>query len=278
MAIITRNPDGSIKTVDGVDINIILDQEFPNSLTSSWPSVTGDSLKFNAKQFLADLANMAGNDNWGGFVRNHPIDFPEYKASADNSFIYPVDPQTFAKQGDKRLTLGKVLKDAYDTFIPRINAYTEVVNAGGCQVINDYICDTDGNPIVKATFTCDPGNSINLEMLKPQEVVDFVKNSFNNATKAESDSFIKYLKDNYLNKGWTMVMYDIPDVYTFYIKISKSGQKNIFKKYFYDQKDYVSKTLKYPLVIKKTTAEIEVGDDLPPFIQALKDGPPVFNA
>jgi hypothetical protein len=48
--------------------------------------------------------------------------------------------------GDDRAPLGDVLNAAFAYFMPRNIIYTESLKYGGTQVINDVICDKDGNP------------------------------------------------------------------------------------------------------------------------------------
>ncbi len=266
MASITRNADGSVKTINGIDINSISTSNIPNNLTTSWPSVTADPLKFNAKQFVADMANAAGNDDWDGFVRNEPLYLDDY----------PVNLDYYVGSGDPRYPMNIAMKDMYDEFLPRQIAYQEVVDAGGCQIVNEYICDGDGNPIVRASEKCK--NATNISVIQPQEIVDFVNTSFANALKKESDSFIDYLKINYINNGWKLQMFDVSMLYLFLIKLTKQNSSNLYIKYFYDQKDYVSSALNVPLKFSEMDENFLDSTDNPlDFLKAMQSGSPVFN-
>jgi hypothetical protein len=238
-----------------------------NNLSTSWPSATADPLKFNAKQFVSDMANAAGNDSWDGWVRNNPIDIP----------TYPFDPDNFKGSGDPRYPLNVATKAMFDTFLPRQLAYQEVVDAGGCQIINNYICDSDGNPIVKASVNCKPG--VNIEVIKPKEVEEFTKTSFNNALIAEADAFVNFLNVNYLNNGWTAILYDMLFVNQFVIKLKKANSSNVYFKYFYDQKNYISSSLQIPLTESDVNDNniIDTTDEPKDFLALLKSTPMIFN-
>lgn len=266
MPTITRNPDGSVKTINGVDINSISSSKMPTNLSTSWPSATADPLKFNAKQFISDMANAAGNDDWDGFVRNEPLYLDEY----------PVDLNYYAGSGDPRYPMNVAMKDMYDEFLPRQAAYQEVVDAGGCQIVNEYICDADGNPIVRASQQCK--NIVNINVIQTEEIVDFVNTSYANALKAESDSFINFLNTDYINNGWDIQLFDVPMLYLFLIKITKTNSSNIYTKYFYDQKDYVSSVLNIPLKVSEMDENFLDSTDKPlDFLKAMQAVSPIFN-
>jgi hypothetical protein len=266
MPTITRNPDGSVKTINGVDINSISSNNTPNNLTTSWPSATADPLKFNAQQFISDMANIAGSDDWDGFVRNEPLYLDEY----------PVNLDYYAGSGDPRYPMNVAMKDMYDEFLPRQAAYQEVVEAGGCQIINEYICDSDGNPILKVSEQCK--TTTNISIIQSEEIINFVNNSFANAVKEESDSFINYLKINYINNGWNIQLFDVSMLYLFLIKITKQNNSNFYIKYFYDQKDYVSSVLNIPLIISEMDDNFLDSTDNPlDFLKYMQSGSPVFN-
>jgi hypothetical protein len=236
------------------------------SLSTSWPSVTADPLKFNSKQFVNDLAYAVGQDNFDGVIKNDPIDFPSY----------PTDPSSFANTGDPRHPMDVAMKAMFDEFLPRQQAYQEAASMGGCKIINSYICDADGVPIAKATTNCDP--NINIEVIKPQEVIDFVNINYQNAIKAESDAFIDYIKTTYVNGGWTIHLYDFSFIKHFFVKITKLHSQNIFFKYFYDQKDYVSDQLGIPLVQLDVGANIlDSADNPAEFIKMVANLPPIYN-
>jgi hypothetical protein len=79
--------------------------------------------------------------------------------------------------GDVRAPLGSVLNAAFAYFMPRNIIYTESLKYGGTQVINDVICDKDGNPARVSTTTTldDPDPQMRevkvMDILKSEEVI-----------------------------------------------------------------------------------------------------------
>ena len=235
------------------------------AITTSFPSVTSDPLTLNVKQFICDLANAVGNTvdtgtaaisaiansntlsgtsgntssgntsggntsgGWDGWIRNNPIEVP----------TYPVDPNLFASSGDPRHSLGESLKMAFNHFLPLIETYKQAASVGGCQIVNGFICDADGNQIAETTVNC----PVSLSAIKPQMIIDTVNQNHAIAIKKQADSFISHIQTNYVNNGWNVQPFEIPEANIFFIKATKAGQQNVFKKYFYDQKDYVASQL-----------------------------------
>jgi len=260
------------------------------SLLTSFPSVTGDPLKFNPKQLIADLANAAGDDVFDGIVLDNKTDLSDiggpiiggYNDLLNGNLIdnsntkqYPFDPANYAGTGDPRFTTDRALKAVFDEFLPRQQAYSEVVNAGGCQVINGYICNSDGVPVAQASSTCT--SNINLERITAQEVETFIRNAYATAFQNESDNFVQDIENNYIKNGWTVNLFDLFFVKTFIVRFTKVNSNNIYIKYFYDQKDYVSKSLNIPLV------QLDLGDELlgptedgAAFIKVIQASAPVY--
>jgi hypothetical protein len=261
------------------------------SLLTSFPSITGDPLKFNPKQFIADLANAAGNPSFDGLVLDNKTDLSDvggpivggYNDLLNGNLIdntnkksYPFNPANYAGVGDPRFTTDRALKAVFDEFLPRQQAYSEIANAGGCQVINGYICNEDGVPVAKASSTCT--SAVNVERITGQEVETFIRNAYTTAFKNESDSFINEIRENYLKNNWTVDLFDLFFVKTFIVRFKKLNTNNVYVKYFYDQKDYVSKALNIPLV------SLDLGDELlgpnedgAAFIKVIQAGAPVYN-
>jgi hypothetical protein len=207
-----------------------------SSIIANWPE-GDDPLKLNVKQLLCDIANASGNDNWDGLIRNKGVDIDQYK----------LDPAVFNNVGDQRFSLGQTLSAVYQEFLPRIAAITEIGIAGGCQIINQYICDSDGTPIVKASSNCD--NVTNLERIQPEEVINFIKKTVDNGWKDHANKFIVFINKE-IKAGWIASLIDIPSIPGFYIKLTKTGSTSRFYPYYPDQLDYVSKQLKLTPIVK----------------------------
>jgi len=265
---VTKNPDGSIANVNGLDFNSQLTQQEFSSLSSSFPSVTGDIATFDSKKFIADLSYAAGKDNWNGFVKNDPLYIPDLN----------VPTSTFAGTGDPRYPMDVAMQDTYNAFFPRIQAYTDILNAGGCQIINNYVCDSDGVPILETTSSCSLSGNADTLKFQPQDVVDFVNTSMTNKRKSESDSFIDYLKTTYISKGYVISLLDYAYIYMFVVKASLPGNPNVYIKYFYDQKDYIALQLNTTISVKNFGDPIvDSGDNPLDFINVLKGSPLLFN-
>lgn len=227
---ITRNSDGSIASINGLDFNNALNNTKFSDLRNFFPTVTTASETFNSQALIAALSYATGQDDWDGYVKSDPF------------YVNP-DPgiaQNFNGVGDPRFSLGQAMQNAFNVFIPRQQALIEVKNAGGCQIINEYICDSDGVPIVKASSNC-AGLSGNLR-IQQNEIIDYVKTSFFNAIQNQSDSFVTYINDNYVAKGYTLNILDFSSLHILSLKLTKPNYETVFFKYFYDQKDYLSKS------------------------------------
>lgn len=206
------------------------------SIIDNWPK-GDDPLKLNVKQLLCDISNISGNDNWDGLIRNEGVDTDKYK----------LDPAVFNNVGDRRFSLGQTLSAVYQEFLPRIAAITEIGIAGGCQIINQYICDQEGNPIIKASSNCD--NVTNTERIQPEEVINFVKNVVDNGWTDHANKFITFIKKQ-TKAGWAASLISIPSIPGFYIKLAKAGSSSQFYPYYPDQLNYVSKQLGLTPIVK----------------------------
>ena len=231
---------------------------------SIFPSLTADPLQFNTQNLLTGLANATLEDpeTYNPVVYYNPVDL--------NSQIQ--DPSVFNTAGDPRFTLGTLLSSAYAEFLPRIQAYQEVADAGGCQVINEYICDIDGNPLAVASSNC--AGISNIGIIDPQEVISFVDTQYSAAVQNHADKFVTYLQTNFISQGWTLVLVSIPALFIFYVKATKTGQTTVFIKYYVDQLGYVAQKLGMIPVIKLATDTWESTTDAPALMNSFIAGPP----
>jgi hypothetical protein len=265
---VIKNPDGSIASVNGLDFNSQLTQQEFSSLSNSFPSVTGDIATFNSKRFISDLSYAVGKDNWNGFVKNDPLNIPDQN----------VPVSSFAGTGDPRYPMNVAMQDTYNEFFPRIQAYTDILNAGGCQIINNYVCDSDGVPILETSSSCSLSGTPETLRFQPQDIVDFVTTSMANKRQSEADSFIAYLQKNYISKGYSISLLDYAYMYMFVVRASLPNIPTVYLKYFYDQKDYISKQLNIAIVVKNFGDPIvENGENPLDFINILKTDSLIFN-
>ena len=266
--IITKNPDGSIATVNGFDFNQILTQPDFSSLSNSFPSVTGNIATFDSKKFISDLSYAVGKDDWNGFVKNDPLTIPDTN----------IPPDAFAGSGDPRYPLSIAMQDTYDVFFPRLQAYTDILNNGGCQIINNYVCDSDGVPIVQTSSSCSLSGTVNQIRFEAQDIVNFVNTTMTSKRESEADAFVAYLQTKYISKNYTVTLLDYNYLYILVAKISISGSPNIYLKYFYDQKKYISSRLNTAITVKNFGDPlVDAGDNPLDFINVLKSLPLLFN-
>ena len=257
------------------------------SLSTSFPSVTGNILNFNFKQANADLANAVGKVDWDGIIKDEKIDLGSiggpvvgtYKDLLNGNLIDNTNKKYYEYIdyykgiGDPRYPTNVALSAVFTKFMPRIEAYTELVNAGGCKVVNGYICNEEGIPVAKATTNCI--DNINTQHITPQEVQTFIENSFQTAYKNESDSFVNFIKTNYTNNGWMLELIDMTQI--IFIKLSKKGNNDVYFKYFYDQKDYLSQAFNVPVKAFNFSFITSLSSGYTQLFTAMTNPYPVYN-
>jgi hypothetical protein len=228
------------------------------SLSTSFPYLTSNPLNFNSQAFFTDLSQdaLGGDGSYDPWIRNNEV---------DNNDL-GVNPLDFMDVGDGRLSLGIVLSAVYAEFIPRIQLYEEVAAAGGCQIINEYICDTDGNPIVKTTTNC--SSNVNLNVIQPQEIITFIQNLSAVTLQNHVNNFVAFLQREVI-KGWTISLVDMSLIKVMYIKLTKSGQSNRYYRYYYDQMNYIASQLGVTPYTRLGTTPGESEADLPTIIEMM---------
>lgn len=190
------------------------------------------------------------------------------RSDSDDDVIYSGDGfdyenhlQSYYKQltaiGDERVNFYEVWKYIEQNIIPRANAQIEVLQTGGCTIIDDYLCDTaTGQKIKQFKNTC------NVELSKPI-TFDEISNTVNTIIKVKrelhADSFIEYLKTNYINNGWSVKLVYYSTLFIFYVELSKkqlingseTQYENLYEviKYYSDTKEYISEKLKVGLSV-----------------------------
>jgi hypothetical protein len=203
------------------------------SIYTSWPSLTADKLYYDGKQFIADLAAASLDPTFEGKIKG---DGSLSQKSLDQ---LKFDPAVFNNITDGRFSLGSVLSAIYTEFIPRLQARREIADAGGCQIINDYICDAEGVPIIKATTNC--ANVTNTARIESGEVVDRIYKLYQSSLQTHANDFLNFLKIKY--SGWTVQLLVLPQSYMFIVNLTKTNENDVSIKYYYDQADYISSQL-----------------------------------
>jgi hypothetical protein len=96
---------------------------------------------FDVKAFLCEVLKVTDMPNINPILKEEKPPF--YPQKTDYSGL--------AEVGDPRVSLGLTLSAGFTNFMPRNIVYTETLKYGGTQIINDIICDSDGNPIKIST-------------------------------------------------------------------------------------------------------------------------------
>jgi hypothetical protein len=224
---------------------------FP-SATSGWNILE----RFDATPYLCQLLKIA----------NIPEVDPVIRIENENGFDYEHYLDSFYAQlssmrSDLRISFGDVWNEVSTVFLPRSLTQIEIAQAGGCQVIDNYICNADGIKIKEASSTCKEGE----EFLKPissQEITDFVTNYIQETYNDFSDGFIDYIIKTYRSQGWTIKLIFYSRIYFFYVEASKITTRVVdgvntqftdkkFFKYYQDSKEYISEKMAIPIIVNE---------------------------
>jgi hypothetical protein len=238
---------------------------------SLFPVGTANQLdiNYNILPFLCDLLKATVDNNVSPILTEIP---PPFDISPFTNF------DALTAVGDPRASLGETLTQTYTYFLPRVITQTEVRQAGGTQVIDNYICNGDGVPIKKTqtgpvllsldltgqkpykygSITVPPISSTYDDLMKivyPEEVTDFVKNYVSGAKIIHAEYFVNFIKTYF--PDWGISAMDVFDIRRFITVNLKKGDDIIYLKYYYDVYNKVACLLgleKINFYIKHTTA------------------------
>lgn len=229
---------------------------------SLFPSGSANFLNpnFNILPYLCQLLKVA-NDETIDPVLSKPPEF-DITPFTDFSGLLGV--------GDPRVPLGLALSATFIRFLPRIITQTEVFQAGGSQIIDNYICDPDGNPIkeskvLNALFSLNlSGNTPYrygaldippitesledlLKPLHPDEIKSFVANYIKGSRGTHSSYLVQFLNTWFLfDSRWKASLHSMLYGGMFFIKLefydnpnSTQYQKSLYLKYYEDEKNEV---------------------------------------
>lgn len=210
--------------------------------------------RFDATPYLCQLLKLANVPNIDPVVRIENENGFDYEHYLDSFYA-----QLSSMRSDPRVSFGDVWTQVSTVFLPRSLTQIEIAQAGGCQVINNYICNADGVKIKEASSTCKEGE----EFLKPitsEEITNFVTNYIQERYNYYSDGFVEYINKNYRNQGWTIKLIFYSRIYFFYVEASKKyitlvnkvstefTDKKFFK-YYQDSKEYISEKMGIPITL-----------------------------
>ena len=209
---------------------------------------------YNVLPFLCNLLQVANDETISPVL----VEQPDFDISPFTDF------SGLLGVGDSRISLGKMMSATFIHFLPKIIAQTEVLQAGGTQVIDNYICDADGNTI-KQSQTIPILLSLDLtgqssykfgaleippitdsveELLKrftPEDVKSFVNSYFTESTKEHAIYFVNFINTYFTPAGWTVSLKHQAMVDIFYVELSLGSSKKTFLKYHNDVKETVAK-------------------------------------
>lgn len=213
---------------------------------------------YNILPFLCQLMKVATNENIDS-VLVEPKDY-DYTRHVNFTGLTGI--------GDPRFSTGHILSASFINFLPRIIAQLEVRQSGGSQIIDNYICDSDGNtikesqtiPLMSSVGTgginllgYDIPSGLNAEkLLTPitQDEVDIFVNDFIiNQTNEDAEYFISYITSNYPTEYWNPTLHAFKFPPFFYISLENKNynsdeyRNTIYLKYYDNAQDYVAKRL-----------------------------------
>jgi hypothetical protein len=222
---------------------------------SLFPSGSANFLNpnYNVLPFLCNLLQVANDETISPVL----VEQPEFDISPFNDF------SSLLSVGDPRISLGEMLSATHIHFLPKIIAQNEILQAGGTQIIDSYICDKDGNQIKKSekipillsldltgktpykygSITIPPIQSSLEDLLKrfdSEDIKDFVKNYFNEKIENHAEYFVNFINTHYIPAGWSVFLNFNSASQIFYIEM-RNGKNKIYLKYYPDVKEKVAK-------------------------------------
>lgn len=216
---------------DASSLNLELDQNFVPVLTS-----TSYSLE-DIKPFLCEVMKMAGIED---------IDPILYYSEEIDYLDISTNFSSLTGVGDPRISLGYVLSAGFNEFFPMALAQVEVIRYGGCQIIDGYICDSDGNKKKETRIEC-PSN-FSMTPITSQQIANRTLEIIQTGIENHAEKFVQYLK--LLEKdGWQISLYYYQNFSIFYVRLDK-GSGTRYLKYYPDAREIVSNSLNKNLNIR----------------------------
>jgi hypothetical protein len=207
---------------------------------TTFPSITSTE-PLDRKKYLCYIAGLAGLEDVDPVIAGEP----DFAIDAQRP-----DFESLQSVGDPRFTLGTLLSSVYQRYERKIELLVDIQRAGGCQVIENYICTEDGTPVKEVSDSC---RGVDTTPMDVEEVISFVTVSYNQAIVSDADGFVNFLQTEYLNKGWSVFLYTYADIPLFFVRTNRQSENKFFR-YYYEQKDYVATSLN--LTISTATQEL----------------------
>ena len=193
------------------------------------------------KPFLCEVMKLAGVDNIDPILYSpEPFDF----ASVVLNFA------SLTGVGDPRVSLGSVLSAGFAKFYPLAVAQVEVIRAGGCQIIDGYVCDSDGNKKKQAIEICPKNYSA--APINAKDIQTYAAEYIYTEVDSHAKRFSDYLKTLQAD-GWTITLHYYVNYYMFYVKAIK-GDGVFYQKYYPDAQTNLSDYLNIPISFRTDSA------------------------
>jgi hypothetical protein len=249
-------------------------------------------INYNILPFLCDLLKATTDNSVSPVLTEPPPPF-DITPFTDFSGLTGV--------GDPRVSLGEVMTQTYIHFLPRVITQSEVRQAGGVRVIDNYICTADGTPIKQSetvpillsldltgqkpyqygAITIPPLSSTYEELMKiiyADEVQLYVKDYFKTGIYRHAEKFVDFVKTYFSDYKVTSI--EVYEKLLYFLLVLKKDNKTIYIKYYSDVANKVAcsfklDTLNYHLGNQPPTnmAQSAAGGSTIPDYQALMVNP-----
>lgn len=232
-----------------IDLNVLADcVNFKDKLNpSNFPMGSAYMIRkelYNPIPYLCDLLKVSTDPN---ITANPLIVDPAttpYSATDVTAFTSVV---TLTSVGDPRVSYGEVMSAVYVEFIPRILTRTEVLQAGGVQVINNIVCNSDGFPIEQgvnsfAKTSIDltgkepldfgmlhiPATQLTFDQLmtpiQPVEVQNFITTYVNTKRATDAQYFASFIITYFPSTIWGYRILNFPNLNYLIVELTKDTE------------------------------------------------------
>jgi ATP-dependent Clp protease adapter protein ClpS len=210
-------------------------------------------INYNILPFLCDLLKATTDNSVS------PILTPELPPFDLTPFT---DFGALSAIGDPRVSLGETMTQTYVNFLPRVITQTEVRQNGGTQVIDNYICNSDGVPIKKSetipillsldltgktsyqygSITVPPISATFdalMNPINPEEVITYVKDYISGKKEEHADYLVAFINQYF--PSWSKSI----DVYTMMnfiivVLFDLANNATVYLKYYGDTANKVA--------------------------------------
>jgi hypothetical protein len=211
--------------------------------TDLFPPIDAGS-NYDWKSWLFEIVKYANDPN---------VD-PLLKGSG-NSYDYTKhlpDFDALATVGDARFTAGEMLSGLMDKFYPSMQLYIDIQQAGGCQTIENYVCDENGIPIKQLEYSCPNANIDNLKITQDQ-ITSYITTTYDSKKQQHLQDFVDFIKNNYIANGYTVSLNILENSNVFFFVEADKKFEKVFFRYYMSESNNLSNALGIPITNIKTS-------------------------